>query len=1281
MEPVMHRPGILIAALLMSVVGATGAETARVGFLSHGGMWTVQDGELAVDGGPGPKLVCSLPPFSVGEAGVEVRFDSHASGNAGFIVKTSRCGIGADRFTGYEVALDPAGYLRLGRHRQNFEHIRDVPCRVPLNRWIPLTVTMTANTLGVFVDGRSIVQYEDREHPLLAGQVGLRVWQRPARFRNLWISTDSSKAVVPFENIAAAEAPPPGHPPEANESWRGHDDPTIHVGPDWQFIAVRGDVPWGLRTDKAGAYVELDFSGTSVELVHGDGTGDAWGVIYPDSNRTYGLAGIEIDGQPAPELGGAVTLAADGRAVIDTSRSGRTPLAYGLPPGRHRLRLTNLGQPSKPGGGTAVTVIGFQVDTEIPTHAAQTQAWRIADSVRGDGWRRRAAELAASVEGERDLRRLEELQAAWRKLDAASARLRTVRALPPASPMVAREKQCWEPDADTQAYLDRVGALKQRIDGHLAAVDGFQFDSEVDPRFLSLLTDLKNMDREVDEFFRAETRSLPPLIFFTGAPLRSGAVPNYVWQSEPEGNRWGCSIRTWDPAHPDTPAKILFEEADSLIFDLNLSYDARTVFFSMRRHKAQCWQIYEIGADGSGLKQITSGPHFNVCPVPLPDGRLAFLSSRTRGYHTVCQSGPSMHVHVMNRDGSGARDLSTNTLTDFGLTILQDGRLLFTRWEYVDVTLTYRQSLWTQYPDGRQFQLYFGNTILDPSTFWQAREIPGRDAIVCTLAPHHHSPHGAIGLVKSQFGVEAPRDVGFRWITQEFPAILDLNLFWSYRDPYPVGENRFLVSYGGGGVNRFRLYLLDDMDNKQLIYEDPATSCFYPQPLVPRPLPATVPDLVNHGKVDTLHVPAAPPGQPTDIDVPLGRFILSDVYRGLEPTIKRGQIKHIRIMEQLPKTVDRTWYTVMDQGPLMGASSYYAKRVWGYVPIEADGSAYFEAPAGKELYFQACDEEGRELQRMTSATQLMPGETQSCAGCHESRATATPASPHGFIAMQRAPTRLTLPEWGNAGILDYGKVVQPVLDRHCVRCHQGTNPDGGVLLTGSYTRFFNMSYDNLVVRSDADNISRALYTGRSSELPMVQSLHLLYGIMVPFKPLASGSLVSRLPAYFQESHCEAPVPLADRRIIHEWIDAMIPYYPTTDYAHREARSNRDKWGHPDRKDLLDWFTQGFAPVYDRCCGNCHGKTNEYGLPAARQWAWIDLTKPEWSPALTAHLAKAAGGRGIPAKDFQFATTADPDYQALLRTISEGGRKAYETPEADMPGFVNRSQDRAFGYRP
>ena len=1058
----------------------------------------------------------------------------------------------------------------------------------------------------------------------------------------------------------------------------GRDDARIRYTGIWQPVATPGPDPFAMRSDGAGAAVALDFVGTSAGLVHQAGAlGWEWGVLLETSGQPLGLAEVRVDGQPVPALPDAVSIDPQGRSVVDSSRNGRTPLVRGLKPGRHTLTVTNLGQPGAPGGSAAVVTKGFWCDADADGVASGNArlAWRYADAVRGgEGWRTRAVELADAAKEPGDLARLAELYTASREMDAAAARLRSVAAEPPPSPMVERERQYWTPKPETAGYLARLAALRRRIDAQLALTDAFRYDSGQAAAFADLMAGVRRCADETDAFFRDEAKQVPPIIFFTGSPLRSGAVPNYVWQSEPHDGKWGCSIRTSDPAKPGQPAQVIFEDANSLIFDLTLSYDAKTVFFSMRRNRAQCWQIYEIGVDGKGLRQITSGAHYNVCPVPLPDGRLAFLSSRTRGYHTVCQSGPSTHVHVMDRDGTNVRDLSANTLSDFGLGILDDGRLIFTRWEYIDVTLTYRQSLWTQYPDGRQFQLWFGNTILDPSTFWQAREIPGRYATVCTFAPHHHTPHGAIGLVTNRSGPEAPRDTGFRWITKEFPAILDLDLFWAYRDPYPVYENRYLVSYGGGGLNRFRIYLLDDMDNKVLVYDDPATSCFYPQPLTPRPVPAAVTGALPKEHA-TLAVPAAPPGQPNAVDVPLGRLMLSDVYQGLAPQIARGRVKSIRIMEQMPKSVNRTWNFVFDQGPLMGASSYYAKRVWGYAPVEADGSAYFEAPAMKEIYLQACDEEGRELQRMTSALQLMPGETQSCAGCHENRQTAIRASASAApAAARRKPTPLALPEWGNAGVMDYNRVVQPVLDRHCVSCHQGPNPPKGVLLTGDYTRFFNMSYDNLVVRSRSEEISRALYAGRGTERPMVQSLHLLYGIVVPFKPLSSGSQVSRLPDHFKPEHCKKEVPLADRRRIYEWIDAMIPYYSTSHFAHLEAKSNRDKWGDPDRRDLLPWFTQGFAPVFDRRCAGCHGRTNgDAGLGDPRQWSWVNLTRPEWSPALTAHLAKSAGGRGIPAQDFQFKDTADPDYQALLKAITEGGRKAYETPEADMPGFVNRSE--------
>jgi alpha-L-arabinofuranosidase len=170
------------------------------GFRAYGGRWSALMGELRAEGGPGPKLVSDHPPFADGEVGVEVLFPDRRAGNAGLIVRVARPGIGADNFDGYEVSLDPArGVLVLGRHRHNWEHLRDTPCEIPVGRWISLAVAMVGRTLTVQVDGKSIVSYEDRDHPLPAGAIGLRPWQREARYRNLWVRTGGTTTRLPFE--------------------------------------------------------------------------------------------------------------------------------------------------------------------------------------------------------------------------------------------------------------------------------------------------------------------------------------------------------------------------------------------------------------------------------------------------------------------------------------------------------------------------------------------------------------------------------------------------------------------------------------------------------------------------------------------------------------------------------------------------------------------------------------------------------------------------------------------------------------------------------------------------------------------------------------------------------------------------------------------------------------------------------------------------------------------------------------------------------------------------
>lgn len=175
------------------------AKTVIDGFTAFGGEWIVKNGELFASGGDGPKLIWDGAKLAQGKVAVQIRFDDTTAGLAGLIVKVDEPAVGADRFVGYEISLDPGKQiLLLGRHRNNWEPIREVPCDVPLGRWIDLSASMTATGLAISVDGKELLRYEDNEHPLSEGRVGLRPWQRLARYRNLSIDSGSQPKSIAF---------------------------------------------------------------------------------------------------------------------------------------------------------------------------------------------------------------------------------------------------------------------------------------------------------------------------------------------------------------------------------------------------------------------------------------------------------------------------------------------------------------------------------------------------------------------------------------------------------------------------------------------------------------------------------------------------------------------------------------------------------------------------------------------------------------------------------------------------------------------------------------------------------------------------------------------------------------------------------------------------------------------------------------------------------------------------------------------------------------------------
>ena len=181
------------------------------------------------------------------------------------------------------------------------------------------------------------------------------------------------------------------------------------------------------------------------------------------------------------------------------------------------------------------------------------------------------------------------------------------------------------------------------------------------------------------------------------------------------------------------------------------------------------------------------------------------------------------------------------------------------------------------------------------------------------------------------------------------------------------------------------------------------------------------------------------------------------------------QITQIAVVQEVEKSkfadVQRRAFGF--QFPVVSCGATYApKKVWGYAQVEADGSAHFMVPSQVPIYFMALDENGRAIQRMRSFTHLMPGERQSCVGCHANRNYVTPNTTARPVAAMRPPQDLVEPEWGVRGF-SYAHIVQPVLDQHCVECHNARERDGGVDLSGDKTDFFNVSYETLARQGQA----------------------------------------------------------------------------------------------------------------------------------------------------------------------------------------------------------------------
>jgi len=633
------------------------------------------------------------------------------------------------------------------------------------------------------------------------------------------------------------------------------------------------------------------------------------------------------------------------------------------------------------------------------------------------------------------------------------------------------------------------------------------------------------------------------------------------------------------------------ELKDGIFERFDISFDAKKIVFAWKAGPNIGYRIYEINVDGTSLHQLTFPPldeeelvkkyritsqyHHgtdDMQPCYLPDGGIVFISTRCQ-YSVLCDGGDNFTTTVLYRmdaDGKNMQKISNSSLSEASPSMLLDGRIMYTRWEYVDKGAVSVKGLWAIKPDGTASSEVYGNDISLPPTFIYGRAIPNAPNKYIMLGTPHCPQNGMGTVIRLDMtksirtrdpmtymtpDVDIQAEAGFAFKTPEGKWQHDgSGTGRLFKDPYPLSENLFLVSHKPAGASwsdpkAYGLYLLNDKGDVDLVFSDPEISCWLPYPLKPRPKPPVLASTHNAELAEAKQAVC----------------VVSDVYCGLED-VQRGTIKYIRVLEQIPRpwAARRRWGgdEYDQQHACISKDTHLALKVQhGIVPVEEDGSACFVVPSEANIFLQVLDENYMAVQTERTFVDYMPGETRSCIGCHEIPANVSRADDTSMVrkALKRKPS-VPGPQPGETSgrrPLDYAHDVQPVWDKHCVKCHSGENSKSKLNLSGTLTALFNVSYENLVPerRKGKDNFDRNVLgpvigenhpkTGNVHYLP-AKSLGSHTSVLVAM--LSNGKVKLKDSAQDERAkklagiHKEIKLSKEELLKVTNWIDTNCQYY-------------------------------------------------------------------------------------------------------------------------------------------
>ncbi|MCX7824622.1 MAG: hypothetical protein N2689_03595 [Verrucomicrobiae bacterium] len=616
----------------------------------------------------------------------------------------------------------------------------------------------------------------------------------------------------------------------------------------------------------------------------------------------------------------------------------------------------------------------------------------------------------------------------------------------------------------------------------------------------------------------------------------------------------------------------LLEDPQGVIRNPDVSYDGQRILFAWKKSALEDdYHLYEMDLASRRVRQLTFGRGVaDYEGVYLPDGDILFNS--TRCVQTVdCFWTEVSNLYACDKDGGRLRRLTFDQVHDNFPTVTDDGRVLYTRWEYNDRGQIYPQPLYQMNPDGTGQPEFYGNNSWFPTTILHARGIPGTVKAIAIATGHHSRQAGKLILIDPARGRQEADGVQLVAPVRKTEAVRvdaygqDGELF---QYPYPLSETEYLVTYHplgweaqrleggkakkpsqiGSLTPRFGIYFMTMDGRRELLASDPALPCNQPVPLAPRPAPRRRPSLVDYAKTE-------------------GTCYVQDVHAGPGIAgVPRGVVKTLRVVTLDFRAAGIGMNTSHGPGgaalsstPVsIGNGCWDPKIILGDATVRADGSAFFTVPARTPVYFQLLDERGRMVQTMRSWTTLQPGENQSCVGCHEHKNSAPPAS-RRTLAFKAGPETLR-PFYGPPRGFSFAKEIQPILDRHCVRCHDGGTLDltAAEVLDTTAKRRWSRAYVSL---------THAIQTPPGGFLPDRRDLrgnpdHPLVNWvsaqspppMLP--PYPAGSNRSKLIEMLDRGHNDVKLSREAMDKLAAWMDLGVPF--CGDYIEANAWTEEEK---------------------------------------------------------------------------------------------------------------------------